>query len=202
MEVALSPLLAAPAFDLPWQVVAGIMIFTTALIVSTRRKAARSAGFGGSAARRQRARADAGRSRQDKLSDIIMQMETLAREAVAQMDTRYHKLEAVIRDADRRIAELRALSAATPGAAPESDHASSAGGLDVVVDEDVLPTPPLRHPAAQAQAGKPDRAEIYRLADCGCGVDEIARRLTCLRGEVELILSLRTGAANRPSPVR
>ena len=178
-------LVASNQFNLPWQVVAGVMIFTCALIITTRRRASRATSPRGSA-RRQRELADRRRGREEELREIMIQLETLAREVTAQIDTRYHKLEAVIRDADRRIAELRAL-ANSAGEAP--------GGLDVTVDDVVVDDGKAAMAGGRTDVlspgGRIDRVAVWRLADEGHGPDEIARMLAQPIGEVRLILDVR-----------
>jgi hypothetical protein len=99
------------------------------------------------------------------LDELLVELQDLSRRISADIDVRFAKLEAVIRDADRRIAVLNRLSrelAAKGGEAPDpaSDHEA-------------------RH------------AVIYELADAGFSPVEIARDLGKTPGEVELILNLR-----------
>lgn len=107
---------------------------------------------------------------QSDLEALMLELEQLSRTISAQIDTRFAKLEASIRDADRRIAVLNRLSgqggepASTGGSTTGSDRTTSNNGAIEV---------------------------IYELADTGLGPVDIARKLGKTPGEVELILNLR-----------
>jgi hypothetical protein len=94
----------------------------------------------------------------------------LSRQITSQLDTRAAKLDALIREADERIAQLRA-------AASNGEVHSS------------LPTALSIPPAADID---PRHAEIYALADTGRDANQIAQQLARPRGEIELILALRS----------
>ena len=108
--------------------------------------------------------------RQD-VESLIVELDELARKINAQIDTRFAKLEAVIRDADRRIATLERLAnqAARPRSVPTS-------------------------------ANDAQHAVVYELADAGKTPIEIARQLGRTPGEVELILNLRGPGDPTPPP--
>ncbi len=121
------------------------------------------------------------------LEAVMVELDELARQIHGRIDTKYAKLEMVIRDADERIAQLSRLTST-------SRQPSS---LDVTV-ADSAPTFASK-PASMAVSKKPAiatpaphmHAEVYRLADAGmCPVD-IAAKVGRMTGEVELILSLR-----------
>lgn len=113
--------------------------------------------------------------RQD-VESLIVELDELARKINAQIDTRFAKLEAVIRDADRRIATLERL-------ANQADQA----------DQAARPRP------APTSANDAQHAVVYELADAGKTPIEIARQLGRTPGEVELILNLR-GPGDPPPP--
>lgn len=100
------------------------------------------------------------------LDELIVELQELSRRISAEIDTRFAKLEAVIRDADRRIAVLHRLNRGAGGAS-----VASTPGATAEVDG--------RH------------SVIYELADAGFSPVEIARELGRTPGEVELILNLR-----------
>jgi len=102
------------------------------------------------------------------LEALVVELEELSRQISAQIDTRFAKLEAAIRDADRRIAVLRRL---THQDTPQTDDQP-----DAAAGEDA------RH------------GIVYELADAGLSPVEIARELGKTPGEVELILKLRKSA--------
>lgn len=111
--------------------------------------------------------------RQD-VESLIVELDELARKINAQIDTRFAKLEAVIRDADRRIATLERL-------ANQADQAAR-------------PRP------APTSANDAQHAVVYELADAGKTPIEIARQLGRTPGEVELILNLRAPGDPPPPP--
>ncbi len=111
---------------------------------------------------------------------VMVELEQVARQIQGQIDTRFAKLEAVIRDADNRIEHLTRLT--EPPSTPT---------LDVTVDDQA---PPPATPDGSAVTA--DRnASIIRLADEGLSAREIAARLEQLVGEVELVLALHTTKA-------
>jgi hypothetical protein len=106
------------------------------------------------------------------MSNLLVEMSEMARQITSQLDTRAAKLEALIAEAERKIAELKRLSgseSATPTPA--------APALRLVKDD--APPPDPRH------------QRIYTLADEGRSAHEIAQALNCPQGEIELILALR-----------
>ena len=102
------------------------------------------------------------------LEQLVVELQELSRQISAQIDTRFAKLEAAMRDADHRIAVLSRLTGQG--------------------------NPPPGHLPSEA-AGEDDRhAVVYELADAGKSPVEIARELGRGPGEVELILKLRKSA--------
>jgi hypothetical protein len=113
------------------------------------------------------------RATERQMQNLLVELSEMARQVSAQLDTRAAKLEILIQQADERIAQLKTPSLTT---------ASS-------------PEPPTAPPTASAQAPEPPdprHADIYALADEGREVHEIASQLNRPRGEVELILALRS----------
>lgn len=105
------------------------------------------------------------------LEDLIGELQELSRKISAEIDTRFAKLEAAMRDADRRIAVLNRLSRdGREGNGRLSDGDSRTAG-----DEG----PDARY------------GVVYELADAGHSPVEIARDLGKTPGEIELILNLR-----------
>lgn len=177
MEVCIATAAQAAKPDLPWPVVIGIFVATTAMIVMTRRRTQRSA----QPTRRTPAPRSTDTTRRQIEGDlhaVMIELESLARQVNAQIETKYRKLEAVIRDADARIAELRRLEGT-----PER-QSSGAAVLDVTVGADDRTEPAAPTPRV-------DAAAVRRLADAGTPAGEIARQLGRPIGEVELILALR-----------
>lgn len=61
------------------------------------------------------------------LDQVMIELDTLSRQIHASIDTRYAKLEAVIRDADDRIAKLGALLDEASSQSPHADSVSLSG---------------------------------------------------------------------------
>ncbi len=99
------------------------------------------------------------------LESLLVELQELSRKISAQIDTRFAKLEAAIRDADRRIAALNRL--ARHGAPHEGGFPHESTDTDI------------RH------------GVVYELTDAGFTPLEIAKDLGKTVGEVELILNLR-----------
>ena len=115
------------------------------------------------------------RSVEREMSNLLVELSEMARQITGQLDTRSAKLESLMQEADKKIAELKKLE--TMPQEPEIKP------LD--------PKPqPIRDEARYSA--------IYSLADAGHSVQEIAHQLDRPRGEVELILALRVPSESRP----
>jgi len=119
-----------------------------------------------------------------EVEDVLVELDQVARQVHGQLDTRFAKLEAVIRDADGRIAKLERLLRAAEGTPT----------LDVTLDE-IHPDEPDPEPVMSTGP----HADVYRLADAGMSGIEIAQETKKTTGEIELILALRK--ARSPAPV-
>jgi hypothetical protein len=115
------------------------------------------------------------RSVERQMQNLLVELSEMARQISAQLDTRTAKLELLIREADEKIAALRAM-----GGAREETRT-------VVQSHDAEPV----ESTTRAAIVDPRHAEIYALADQGCAPLEIAQQLGRPSGEVELILALR-----------
>ncbi len=99
----------------------------------------------------------------DSLDGMAIQLEELARRVSAQVDTRFAKLESVIRDADERIARLEALLAEVDrsGEAPPPAAAGSGGSPTPAVDASRGQPPPAvdgGRPPPAVDGGQPPPA--------------------------------------------
>lgn len=111
------------------------------------------------------------------MQNLLVEYEQMIRNMTAGLDTRAAKLELLIKEADDKLAALRAATAAAVGGA--SDRTPIDSGR--------------REPPAPAPAGPdPRHVEIYTLADQGLSARDVARKLGRPNGEVELILALRS----------
>lgn len=138
---------------------------------------------------REPARAGLGQQRaiEREMQHLLVEYEQMIRNMTAGLDTRAAKLEILIREADEKLAALRAATGAASAAAPNRAGASETvhGAARA---EDLVGPPP-----AAAPVPDPRHAEVYALADEGLAPREVARRLGRPNGEIELILALRSG---------
>jgi hypothetical protein len=120
------------------------------------------------------------RSVEREMQNLLVELSEMARQITAQIDTRSAKLEALMQDADKKIAELKRLSASSRSEArPDRADRSESPGSNPI-------TGPASSPPTDARY-----AEIYKLADAGRSAHEISNQLNRPRGEIELILALR-----------
>lgn len=103
------------------------------------------------------------------LESLMVELQELSRKISAQIDTRFAKLEATIRDADRRIAVLTRLNQS--------------------------PADPVISSSEKFKESAPGHSAVYEMADAGFSAVDIARELGRTTGEVELILNLRPKSA-------
>jgi hypothetical protein len=118
------------------------------------------------------------------VSTLLVELSEMARQMTAQIDTRAAKLEALIQEADEKIAMLRSLG---------HDVASRGGPQGVLIEAKLLESDavPMRPAEDSVPSVDPRYAEVYDLADEGQTPQDIARHTGRPRGEVELILALR-----------
>jgi septal ring factor EnvC (AmiA/AmiB activator) len=105
------------------------------------------------------------------LEKLISDLETLSRQINAHIDTRFCKLEVLLKEADDKIRRLEALKSGK--AVPASD-------------------------TSRDSESDPLKQMVYKLADAGRTPVEIAREVNKDTGEVELILSLRRSRNGSP----
>lgn len=118
--------------------------------------------------------------------EVMIKLEELSRRVSAQVDTRFTKLECVIRDADERAARLEKLLAQNgPAAAKPPEHTPAQTTNVRDADPSAANAPP-------SEKELPPRVRrVYELADEGKAPLAIAEALELPVGEVELILNLR-----------
>ena len=151
------------------------------MIISARRRRSHQANSPRAYAREQLARLRDESAIREDLGALLVQVEEVTRQMNAQMDTKFRKLERVIRDADERAARLDRLLRAAEGRPI----------CDVTVGDDHGET--LNPPPEQGSDGGREArgAQVYQLADAGHSPVEIAEQTGQRTGEVELILALR-----------
>lgn len=159
-------------------VILTLIVMTTALLLlSTRRRVAKSRRNADVPFTKRYSQLQDQRAATRDVSAIMIELDHLARQIHGQIDTRFAKLEAVIRDADKRIATLSQLA----------QNAQSPPALDVTLDSE---SPQLTATTSDQEAVDKHGA-IYRLADSGRSAMEIANEIESTPGEIELILALR-----------
>jgi hypothetical protein len=124
------------------------------------------------------------------VDQAMVELDRLARQIHGQIDTRFAKLEAVIRDADQRIVTLSRLTNAPRGSAP----------LDVTLESQAPPVTVPASVAASAPISDQRYDAIYRMSDGGTSTVDIARKSGKTKGEVELILALRDSRRQGTEP--
>lgn len=163
-----------------------VVAATTLMLISGRRRRREGGPSPRLYAREQLTRLKEERVVHDELSDVMTQLQLVAREISAQLDAKFIRLERSVRDADKRIERLARLT--------EEHDGDEAGLVDVTVD-DAGATGAERDSPAE---GKDDRREIYALADAGKNAIEIAQAVGSSAGEVELVLALRRSGGGLP----
>jgi hypothetical protein len=108
------------------------------------------------------------RSVERQMQNVLVELSDMSRQISGQLDNRAAKLEALIHEADEKIAAMK------------SAIATSSPGLARMID-----APETRPPS------DPRHAQVYALADQGRSSMEIAQQLDRPSGEIELILALR-----------
>lgn len=161
----------------------GVATVSYFLLSATRRRFQQRQTSPKAYAREQRSRLQSEQSVIADIEELMAQLEQFSRQMQARIDTRYAKMEAILRHADERIDTLERLLRRSEGRPV----------VDLTVDdssEQDLPQPEFSE----------DRSMVaYRLADAGLSVQEIAAELSASVGEVELILALRRASAGAPS---
>ena len=115
------------------------------------------------------------RSVEREMSNLLVELSEMARQITGQLDTRSAKLESLMQEADKKIAELKKLET-------------------IPQEPEIKPLDPKPQPIRDEAR----YSAIYSLADAGHSVQEIAQQLDRPRGEVELILALRVPSESRP----
>jgi hypothetical protein len=123
-----------------------------------------------------------------QMSNLLVELSEMSRGISAGLDTRAAKLEALLEEADRKIAQLQALAERTSVAGPSSANGHTMS-LTTDRDEATMPT-------SLPGEADPRYERIYSLADEGRSVPEIASAVELPSGEIELILALRTRRAS------
>jgi hypothetical protein len=137
---------------------------------------------------RVRAQAQAHKNERDRVNELMVDAEELARRLAALLDSKAERVERLLDRAEARLAELEDRERALR----EGDAASIEPKIET---RRVEPAPPTDDGAApdaiRYESDDPVAVDIYRLADEGKTPVEIAKSLGEHTGKVELILALR-----------
>jgi len=135
------------------------------------------------------------------LQNLMVEVLDTARQMAAQLDTRAARLDLLVKEADIRLAALKAAAAgAVTGAATpvlERPIISKTMPVAVPVMAEASVTAGMEAALAPVEPSRPEtppdprHSEIYAMADQGRTPQDIARQLNRPNGEVELILALR-----------
>ncbi len=153
------------------------VIGLTVLMRSTLRRSRRTQQASAPSVRERYASLEKRNEAKRDLEHVMLELDQLARQVHGRLDTKFAKLETVIRDADERIDKLSRLVRAAKGRP----------GIDVTLEHEN----PFEPPAAPPREHDDPHAAIYRLAEGGGSAVEIAQEVGKTTGEVELVLALR-----------
>ena len=128
---------------------------------------------------------------------VLLELDEVARQIHGRIDTKFAKLESIIRDADERIDRLSRLVSSADGKP----------SVDVTLDQEVTTDPPETAAGSEPNSN----SVIYSLADGGMPAVQIAEQVGRTTGEIELIIALRKtklatrktselGGTPRPAP--
>ncbi|HUU83161.1 MAG TPA: hypothetical protein VM243_06615 [Phycisphaerae bacterium] len=155
-----------------------LIIGTSALmLISARRRMRRSANSPQAYTREQRTRIRDEESLVQEMEQAMARLEEVAQEVQGRIDTRFAKLESVIRDADQRIDHLERLLRSTAG--------------EPTIDRTVGDVAEPGGPSTDTATDDPRYRVIFDRADAGRTPLQIAEETGQSTGEVELILALR-----------
>jgi len=166
-------------------VLCGIVI----MIMLLRRHQFRSA-TGRDMAREQLARIRDQHKLRQSMDELLVQLEEASRRVGAQIDTKFAKLETVIRDADDRLARLEHVLGRTDGQAARSP-APAQLATQAALEDGGANASRLSEERDADEPADPRFRRVYELVDAGASPIRAAEELGMPLGEVELILNLR-----------
>ncbi len=163
----------------------GVILVVAMVMISLRRRSVDRGSSPRAYAREQLAKLREQDEMRDDMAELMMQLEKLAREINAQVDTKFAKLERAIADADARLEALKRLGVGK--AEPEREApppVPQEGAPDGPTDATALepPEPTGERDSLQRQ--------VLDLTNEGKTPVEIARQLGRDVGEVELMINL------------
>jgi hypothetical protein len=186
-DLSAAPLIAQGLPGLSNQQIVLILVIvgvSALLLITTRRRIRQGQNSPKAYAREQISRMRSEQSLMEDFGELMAELEQFSRQMHARLDTKFAKLDAVVRDADQRIDRLERLL----------HRAQGEPTLDVTVDE-----PQAGATSTPTPEDDPRRQAIFRLADAGLTPVQIAQETGQSVGEVELILALQKVSAGTPS---
>ena len=153
------------------------IVFLTVVMISTGRRIRESRALTGRPVREKYAELENRQAARRDVEQVMLELDKLARQVHARIDTKLVRLEALIRDADRRIAAL------APSTPQSKDPRATASAPRESVFAGVGGDP--------GEGDAKRFAFIYRLSEQGLSVVQIAEQVARPQGEIELILGLR-----------
>lgn len=159
------------------------IIFLTIVLISTGKRRRESRALTGRPARERYAELESRQSSRRDVEQATLELDKVARQVHAQIDTKLVRLEVLIRDADKRIAELSAAVGDRQRPSP----------FEVTLVEET----PVGGGETASEPSDERFASIYELADKGLTVRQIAEKTDRVQGEVELILGLRKAGCEK-----
>lgn len=173
-----------------------VLAATTIMLVLLRRRQFRQV-TGRDVTREQVARLRDQRSVRTQMDDLLIELEELSRRINAQLDTKFVRLETVVRDADDRIARLEGVLGRPKAPKPKEGNRSEKRNV-----ETAKPAAPADSSQAAGRGREPadaspraplneEQKRVYDMSDAGTDPIQIAESLGMTLGEVELILNLR-----------
>jgi hypothetical protein len=117
------------------------------------------------------------------MSQLVTELMEMARQMTAQMETRSAKLDLLLREADEKIAQFRALL-------DKTDRAAHGNGEPAAHIHPPAPRAELPPPSPPEQSSARHQ-QVYTLAEQGRTPHQIAQELGRQDSEVEMILALR-----------
>ncbi len=124
----------------------------------------------------------------EDMQQVMVEIETMSRRVGAQLDAKAAKLEQLITEADRRIAQLQKLESTSTPTQAGHEAAPKHTMHDRVAQNETMIADSVEGPES---GNDPLARRVYALADQGLDATAIAGELREHIGKVELILALR-----------
>lgn len=133
--------------------------------------------------------ADSAAKLQTSLTELVNELYTLSQDVTSDLDQKLSELKELVQLADTKLAEASRTDTDTqfvdrPSEERRTDMEASTRSpdpeLQITVENENAPPPPINR-----------YQQIYKMADDGLPIADIARRVQMGKGEIQLILSLR-----------